>query len=169
MRKILITIFCFFCATAAYGEKKGACVELDRMGIVGTSIRAHADRVRGTHHCESRKHVERDINRDGEKDLLVTYAIEGACLGDKTSPPGTCGNHHEEFLSVFLKQKGKYKSPISRQVGGRGIRSIQGLSVKGSTIILDVLEYDDGDPSCCPSRHGKLKLRLADKKLVETT
>lgn len=96
-------LFSIFFPTHAFGQKEGACIKLDRMGIVGKSIWAHANKIRGAHSCESRDYVEYDINNDGEKDLLVTYVIERACYNDKNWPPGICGNDHKEFLSVFLK------------------------------------------------------------------
>lgn len=163
----MILILCIIYTPSAYAEKEGACVKPDRTGIVGKSIRAHADRIRGAHDCGSRKYAELDMNGDGDKDMIVTYAIGGACFEDKKSPPGSCGNHHEEFLSMFLKHKGKYGKPIIRQVGGRNIRIIEGISAKGSTVILDTLEYDDDDPSCCPSKPGKLRFILKGNKLVE--
>jgi hypothetical protein len=107
------------------------------------------------------------LNGDGEKDLLVTYIIGSACFEDGTSPPGTCGNHHEEFLAVFLEKKGTYNKPVVKQVGGRNVRVIEGISARDSTIILDTLEYDNEDPSCCPGKPGKLRLVLKDDALIE--
>lgn len=163
----LTIIVSIFLSTCAFAEKEGACIKLDRMGIVGKSIWAHANRIRGSHSCESRNYIENDINNDGEKDLLVTYIIDGACYENKKWRPGGCSNNHTQFLAVFLKHKGKYEKPIIKKVGGLGSRHIINISVKDFTIILDGIEYYDYDPLCCPTKPALLLLQLKDNTLVE--
>lgn len=163
----LTIVISIFLSTCAFAEREGACIKLDRMGIVGKSIWAHANKIRGYHNCESRNYIENDINNDGEKDLLVTYIISGACYENKKWRPGACSNDDTEFLAVFLKHKRRYKKPIIKKVGALGLRYIKKISAKDSTIILDTIEYYDHDPLCCPSKRSLLLLQLKDSTLVE--
>ncbi len=88
---------------------------------------------------------------------MVSYSIEGPCYKKKKLRPGTCGNYHEEFLSVFLRNNGKYLKPAVNKVGGRGERMVEDFTAKGKKIILKTLEYHE-DPMCYPSKEGTATL-----------
>lgn len=162
----ILALLMLIVAVPSFAANDKACAKLDKLGIVGTSIKQHAKKIRGVHYCESRSAVKADVDGDGTDDLVVSYSIEGPCYKEKKLRQGTCGNYHEEFLSVFLQKNGKYIEPAVVKVGGRGERMVEDFKVEGNKIILKTLEYHE-DPMCCPSKEGTATLNFENGKLAE--
>jgi len=166
MRPMILGLLMLTVSLPAHAADDKACTELDRLGIVGKSIWDHAKKIRGGHYCESRRAVKADVDGDGAEDLVVLYAIEGPCYNDQKLRPGSCGNYHAEFLSVFLNKNEEYIEPVTVKVGGRGERIVTDFTVQGNIITLKTLEYQD-DPMCCPSKQGTATLLFENGNLIE--
>jgi hypothetical protein len=166
IKLIILAILMLAVSVPSLAANDKKCTELDKLGIVGKSIKEHARKIRGVHYCESRKALKADVDGDGTEDLVVSYIIEGPCYKEKNLRPGTCGNYHEEFLALFLKKGGKYIKPSVAKIGGRGERMVEDFKVEGNKIILKTLEYHE-DPMCCPSKEGTATLNFENGKLAE--
>jgi hypothetical protein len=128
-------------------------------------IKSFAAEVRGAEYCEFRKIARGDINGDGIADLIVVFTVEGACDGDKKTPAGACGNHHETYMQAFLGKELK-EVPLL-MVGSRGERAITGIIVKKGVIEAETLTYGKNDPMCCPSIKGKTRFVLTKDVIRE--
>ena len=101
-----------------------------------------------------------DMNGDGRKDAVVLYTLEGE----------GGANNWEQFVAVFLAAgDGSYKFQTRRLVGGKGMCSVEIRSVVNREVRLKTKEYLPDDPDCCPSRRGSAALRLAGKRLLESS
>lgn len=128
-------------------------------------IRSFTEEDRGAEYCRSRKVARADIDSDGIEDLIVIFTSEGSCRNDKPSTPGTCGNHHETYLKVFLGTDLK-EVPI-QLVGRRGERRVVGLDVKNGVIRVKTLDYGKNDPMCCPSVNAESRFVVKNGALEE--
>jgi len=115
-------------------------------------INSYTKIEQGDEDCKYRRIARGDINSDGIEDLIITFSIGGVCGSgntDKNTTPGSCGNHSETYLKIFLGKELK-EVPI-KMIGGRGTRSIKGLNVVGGVILAETLEWGKDDSMCCPS------------------
>ena len=69
------------------------------------------------------------------------------------------------YLAVMAYQHGKLVNIATQYVGDR-IR-VKGLTIKNSTIILDVIQPGKHDPACCPGDVARHVWHLNHNKLVE--
>ena len=89
---------------------------------------------------------------------VVVFTLEGA----------GGGNNYSQYLAVFWKHGNQYVYCCSRHVGGKGIRSVERVSLPGASIRLGGKDYVPGkDPMCCPSRAYSDDLAVRDAELVE--
>ena len=140
------------------------CIKLP--ALVERAIKPHAKRIKGAEFCEYRDLARGDVDRDGSEDVVVAYNIEGAC-SRRPGSPGSCGNDHVTFLTVFLKRGTRFTQVRPIAVGGRGEKSIAALRIADGHVEAETLEYAESDPVCCPSRKGRTTFLLEAKQLKE--
>jgi len=106
---------------------------------------------------EARKELSGDLNRDGKRDIVVLYTLEG--FGG--------GNNYAQYLAVFLGYGRAYRHAANTVVGGKLNRSVELRSIVGSTINLNTKEYRSNDPACCPTLSRKTRFVFRRGKLTE--
>lgn len=124
-------------------------------GYANAWIAAHAQRVHGEAPKDVRKSCEGDLNGDGHADVVVIYTIEG--VGG--------GNDWTQYATVLTSTPQGFGATMPREVGGKSVRGVEGCTVTGSSVELDLKTYGPADASCCPSVPGKVRLSFADGKL----
>lgn len=128
-------------------------------------IKSFTENDRAAEYCRFRTILRGDINSDGAEDLIVIFNNEGGCGSDKNSHPGTCGNHSETYLKIFL---GRDLSEVPVQmIGRRGERFIIGMKLVNGVLQVDTLSYGKDDPMCCPSVKAKTEFVLKGETIVE--
>jgi hypothetical protein len=110
-------------------------------GYANAWIAAHAQRVKGDAPKEFRKHCEGDVNGDGHTDVVVIYSIEG--VGG--------GNDWTQYATVLTSTAQGFGASAPKEVGGKSVRAVEGCTIDGKIITLDLLTYGPKDGSCCPS------------------
>jgi hypothetical protein len=126
--------------------------------VVGDYIRAHAARAKADEYAEARKIVRGDVNGDRIPDTVALYTLEG--MGG--------GNSHVQYLAVFLgRRTGPPQFAARTEAGGKNQRSVELDRVSGGKILVSTKSYRSSDASCCPTRAGKARYRLAGRRLVE--
>jgi hypothetical protein len=111
----------------------------------------------GDEYEDARKVIEGDLNNDNTADLAVLYTIEGQ--------HGT--NNYVQYLAVFLRVNGKLVLVTRTVVGGKSRRSVELESVDKGVIHLTTLSYTVKDAACCPSKKGKTRYTLVNRRLKE--
>ena len=127
-------------------------------GFANAWIASHAQRVKGQAPKETRKHCDGDVNGDGHADVVVIYSIEGTGGGT---------NDWTQYATVMTSTGQGYGATLPKEVGGKSVRAVEGCTINGSTIELDLLTYGPKDGSCCPSVPGKARYTLEKGALVE--
>ena len=78
------------------------------------------------------------------------------------------GNNYSQYLAVFWKRGAHYVYCCSRLVGGKGIRSVEQVALRGTSIRIGGKDYVPGaDPMCCPSKPYTTDLAVENAQLVE--
>jgi hypothetical protein len=145
------------------------CVELPSQ--IDEAIQRHATASRAAEYCPARKIAFGDIDSDNREDITVVYNLEGACgegLDAQAFAPGTCGNGVSSFLTVFLRRDSGFQQVPALRVGAIRFRGIAALSVEGSMIKAETLEWAAGDANCCPSKKGRAAFALVSGALQES-
>ena len=104
------------------------------------------------------KIVRGDLDRDGNEDAIVNYAIEG--IGG--------GNFSLLYIAVFLNNRGKlvYKTQMSAGSFGSGTGSqLAAESIDNGKLIVEVDEYLPQDAVCCPSKKSHKQFVLERGRL----
>ena len=105
---------------------------------------------------DATKTAEGQLN--GEAAAAIVFTLEGI----------RAGNDYLQYLGLFWKRGVHYALCCSRQIGGKGIRSVEEVSFAGDTIRLSGKEYVPGtDPMCCPSKPYIAEIRVQDAQLVD--
>ena len=160
MNKLLTLIFVLSISHACAAAE---CVALPK--DAESFIKAFNARARGAEDCEARTVIRGDVDADGVEDLIVAFNIEGACGKDKTVEAGSCGNHDETYLKIFLGRSTK-EIPLL-MIASRGERQIAGLSFVAGAIHAETLKYGKNDAMCCPSIKGKTRFVLGRDVIAE--
>jgi len=132
---------------------------------VNKFISSYTSKVRGAEFCESRHITRGDLDSDGVEDLVVMFTIEGACLEDKQTPAGACGNRYTTYLKAFL---GKDLKEVPLLAIGGSARAITSMKLTSGKIEVNSLSHTQGDSHCCPSLKGKALFVLKSGILAET-
>lgn len=128
-------------------------------------IKQFAAQVRGEEYCRFRQIARGKLTPKSDGDLVITFNVEGACNHDKTSSPGTCGNHVEGYLKVFFGSELK-DGPLL-PLGPIGARTIVGMSIAPGEIVANTLVHGELDPRLIPSAHSQSRFILRGDRLVE--
>lgn len=94
------------------------------------------------------QHVIADVNSDGRPDIVLVWNVMGPTWW-------------RPKMSIFLDQGKTYRT-LTTDLSGQ----IEGLSVKGSTILIDALTLGPKDPRCCPSVKTRVTYQWKDGKLT---
>jgi hypothetical protein len=95
------------------------------------------------------QHAITDLDGDGKSDIVLLWDV----LGPTSSLPK---------LTLFLDQGKNYRT-LTTDLNGQ----TQGLTVKGSVIMIDTLTLGPKDPLCCPTVKQQLVFRWAGGKLTQ--
>ena len=125
--------------------------------IIDRFIAHQSRRERGEEYQDARKIASGDLNHDGTSDTAVLYTIEGQ----------RGSNLYIQYLAVFLRRNGKLTPSAHAEVGGKGYRAVEEISVEENTIRLEILDYASRDAACCPSEKGHTRYVLAGSALQE--
>jgi hypothetical protein len=139
-----------------------ACLPLpglsDTLPDIERFIRDQARKMAGVEYKEARQLARGDLNGDGKEDVAVLYTLEGFY--------GT--NAYRQYLAVFTSGRSGLRGPPRQEVGGKGWRDVDSLTMVNGSIQLNTREYAGSDPSCCPSINGAVRLVLKGNRLKET-
>jgi hypothetical protein len=126
-------------------------------GYANAWIASHAQRVHGQAPKDARKSCEGDLNGDGHGDVVVLYSIEG--VGG--------GNDWTQYATVLTSTPQGFGATTPKEVGGKSVRAVEGCSIAGATVALDLKTYGPKDGSCCPSVPGKATFRFEKGALID--
>jgi hypothetical protein len=78
------------------------------------------------------------------------------------------GTDYLQYLAVFRKHSGHYVFCCSRRVGGKGIGSVESVTIQGSVIRLSGNQFVPGaDAMCCPSKPYVRDMSVRGSKVVD--
>ncbi|MEO6027843.1 MAG: hypothetical protein ABIR79_13340 [Candidatus Binatia bacterium] len=126
-------------------------------GFANAWIASHAARLKGQAPKETRKSCEGDVNGDAHSDVVVIYTIEG--VGG--------GNEWTQYAAVLTSAPQGYGATMPKEVGSKGVRSVEGCTVSGTTVELALETWGPKDAACCPSVPGKASLSFAKGALSD--
>jgi hypothetical protein len=96
----------------------------------------------------SDRYVIADLNGDGKPDIVLLWNVLGPTSGYTK-------------MSIFLDQGRNYRT-LTTDMSGQ----VERLTVKGSTITIDVLTLGPKDPRCCPTVKTRQLFQWTGTKLV---
>jgi len=126
-------------------------------GFANAWIASHAARLKGQAPKETRKSCEGDVNGDAHNDVVVIYTIAGVGGGDAWT----------QYATVLTSAPQGYGATMPKEVGSKGVRSVKGCSVSGTTVELALETWGPKDAACCPSVPGKASLTFAKGALTD--
>lgn len=126
-------------------------------GYANAAIAAHARRAGGQAPREARKTCEGDINGDGRPDAALLYTIEGAGGGTGWT----------QFVLVMVAAQQGVGATNPKEVGASGKLSVESCTLSPGVIEAVTKEWAAGDPACCPSKPGTLRLGFDKGKVVD--
>ena len=101
------------------------------------AIKEFVTKVRGAEYCQYRKLAQGDLSGNGTQDVAVVFHVEGSCDDDKESPPGSCGNHADTYLEVFLDRD---QTVLPRlRIASPNEAAVKQLRIEHGKIIANVL------------------------------
>jgi hypothetical protein len=151
---LLCWVFRLLCLTFSPAAERQACALANE--AVEQAIAERVEALKGHEYCQFRCYdALDDLDGDRIEDLIVTFNVEG---------PEGGGNHYESELLVFLSTR--LQRPLQLEVGHRGSRVPQSIGVRNHVIIIEMAEWQESDPLCCPSGRGKLFVKLLKNQLV---
>jgi len=95
-----------------------------------------------------------DLDGDGREDAAIILLGSGGGSGVFVD------------LAVVLDRNGVPVHAASAALGDR-VR-VNGLSIDGSEVVVDLTQHGPGDPACCPTQNVTRRFRFADSRLVDT-
>lgn len=94
--------------------------------------------VRGAEYPEYRRVARGNLGSgDDASDTAVIFHVEGACDDDKVSPPGSCGNHVDSYLAVYLGHD-QVVLPLLRLLSPNEA-TVRQMRIENGKIVADVL------------------------------
>jgi hypothetical protein len=106
----------------------------------------------GAEYRDGRKTIEIDFNRDGSRDAVVLYAIEGA----------DAGNAVVQTLQLFFGSQSGYVAQ-----GATIVESVADITLGGDgSILVHSLMHGPDDPDCCPSIRSSVRYRVEGNQLL---
>ena len=155
--KLLVSLTIIVACGAMSSQRLASAQSHTEAVTVGNFIAKQMRQERATEYEEGRLLVRGDLNRDGNRDVVVLYTVE--------NPGGT--NQYLQYLADFIYQRGRLRNLTHKSVGGKNRRAVESVTVEGGKIILETLEYLPADASCCPSKKGHVQFILNRKQLKE--
>jgi hypothetical protein len=95
-----------------------------------------------------------DLDGDGREDAVIILLGSGGGSGVFVD------------VAVVLDQNGVPVHAASAALGDRV--QVNGLSIEGSDVIVDLTQHGPGDPACCPTQNVKRRFRFDGSRLVDT-
>jgi len=125
--------------------------------IVEKFIAQTASREHAQEYCESRSYLTSgDLEGDGRDDFVVVFHVE---------PIG--GNVSVDFMHVYLSTSPRGE-PLELSLGGTDKWIAKQVTFRDRELIIETLEYQYGDASCCPSGRGEVGFKFKTGKLAQT-
>jgi hypothetical protein len=144
----------------ACGPVRGQQLDGGAVAQIDAFLSRQARKLKAEEYAEAREIAKGLIDGDGREDIAVVYTLEGF--------DGT--NNWSRYVAVFRGTgRGRYAFVTMLAVGGKNYRNVELASVRNRQIRLKTEEHAPGDPSCCPTRPGRLILRLIGNRLKETS
>lgn len=142
-----------------------ACGDGKKLEEAGQKIDAivkklNRDDPDASEHTEARMIHLLDIDKDGRKDAVAFFTIEG--MGG--------GNGYSFYMTVLYGGDKGFSNIGTLKVGGKGERHVNfdKIALDRETLVVETTEYAEGDPMCCPSRPGEARFSIARGHLAET-
>lgn len=121
---------------AIAGPSPAECQELPAK--LEQAIAQFVSQVRGAEYPEYRRVAQGNLGSgDNSRDVAVVFHVEGSCDDDKASPPGSCGNHVDHYLAVYLDRE-QVVLPLLRLLSPNEA-TVQQMRIEKGKIIDDVL------------------------------
>lgn len=126
--------------------------------LINDFISRQARISKGVEYKGARKIIYADLNKNGSKDAVVLYTLEGF-YGR---------NNYIQYLAIFIKDKNDMLKNVKREIiGGKNNRDVYLESVVNEKINLKTMNYLPKDASCCPSREEHSQIIFSKNKLRE--
>ena len=89
-------------------------------------------------------------------------------LGIGTAPR-TGGTDRTQYATVLTSTPQGFGASTPKEVGGKSVRAVDGCTIAGTTVTLDLKTYGPKDGSCCPSVPGKATYRFEKSVLADAS
>jgi hypothetical protein len=159
MRVTMMATILVALSVATAGAEAPAPAAAMWQGYANAWIASHAQRVKGTAPKDTRKSCEGDLNGDGHGDVVVIYSIEG--VGG--------GNDWTQYATVLTSTPQGFGASTPKEVGGKSVRAVDGCTIAGTAVTLDLKTYGPKDGSCCPSVPGTASYRYDKGVLADAS
>ena len=118
------------------GPSTAACQDLPIK--LERAIAQFVSEVRGAEYPEYRRVARGNLGSGhNARDVAVVFHVEGSCDDDKVSPPGSCGNHVDNYLAVYLDHE-QLVLPLLRLLSPNEA-TVKQMRIEKGKIIDDVL------------------------------
>ena len=99
--------------------------------------------------------ISTDMNNDGKPDVVIMYAVLGATW--QTIHVAVFVDNNQKFFNKMVM----VDSVQLRAAEARHFRVSKGI------ISVDLTQWDDNDPHCCPTIHTQARFKLRNNKIVD--
>lgn len=147
-------MFCLFAFPQSISAQTSAAQK-----TINAYIRKEAKSQNAAEYREARKLLFGDVDKDGDKDAIVQYTIEG--MGG--------GNSFAQILAIFTNRNGVYKFATEEVVGGKfGDRTSTLMNVNDGKILLSTESCPEPPQGLCDNPiKGKATFSFNKGKLKE--
>lgn len=112
-------------------------------------LRSHETEAGGSI-SEEPEIAEGDLDGDEREDAAILYTIEG--VGS--------GTNYTQYLAVLVRRGEGWSFGASTTAGGKWERAVTLQGIEHRAVLLETMDYAEGDPSCCPSIEGETRYHL---------
>lgn len=141
-----------------------ACGEQKKLKEISSHVDAAVRQIKGgdrqaAEYAEVRKINFLDFDRDGTKDAIVFFTIEGSGGGD---------NYSFYMLALRAKDDGFVQAGTIR-VGAKGERHVNfdAVRLEHGAVVIETTEYGPEDAMCCPSKPATAKFEIINGNIRE--
>lgn len=117
--------------------------------------------VRSTE-ISSKKVYTGDLNGDKVDDILIEYVVPSRTMGQYD-------NFCFVLLALFVSDENsptKFNLVLDKEIGGRTAINIKNVKFSKNSLLINALDYAEGDPNCCPSKKLNISCKYSEGSLV---